>query len=365
MTYLNVKFQDVPATGLTQSIDFVDWMPDLVDLEMIRCNLARPNRDSETIRFVVAAVAPSMHCAAHGARAANDFEYAVAGLTTVHAQHCRQHSDEVEIAADQKRSMICDSELNGSVDLSFVIVAIVVGCRASNGLELVRLPYAVDTMHSDPFGHGRSQRVGSVVPVDVVASLPLDRSPDTMFGHLVVVAVHPDTSDALYFVNNAVAVIVVVSAVVAVIVAAVDHRQRQQRRRPQLVVASSYPVAMEIAFSVVLVAVDTVTCADDRRPFGVGIVAQPVDDHSPLPMDTVMVVHWSVHPNRLNHLNRPHVDRPCHTYCRPAIDTWDTVIAVAIVVAMGVVLGVEHRHLAVPSDVPQLQTHHIDSTHLC
>lgn len=57
--------------------------------------------------FVVAT-----HRAAHGTRAVNDSEYASAdefvAAVAVHERH--RHSDEVEIASDRKRSMICDSD---------------------------------------------------------------------------------------------------------------------------------------------------------------------------------------------------------------------------------------------------------------
>lgn len=52
------------------------------------------------------------HRAAHEPRAVNDSEYATAdefvAAEAVHERH--RHSDEVEIASDRKRSMICDSD---------------------------------------------------------------------------------------------------------------------------------------------------------------------------------------------------------------------------------------------------------------
>lgn len=115
----------------------------------------------------------AMHRAAHAWRAVNDFEYAstdefaaVAAVAAARAH--RRHSDEVEIASDQKRSMICDSDLDDSVvDLSF---AIAVESRASNDSASVRLSCVVDTMHFDPFAHGRSRRAVPVDPVDAVSS---------------------------------------------------------------------------------------------------------------------------------------------------------------------------------------------------
>lgn len=100
------------------------------------------------------------------------------------------------------------------------------------------------------------------------------------------------------------------------------------------------------------------------------LVEQFVDAHSSLqlPMDMAMLVHYLVHPNHQDHrahLIRQHVDRPCRTYCRLAIDTLDTAIVAEIVVAMDVVHDAGHMHRAVPLDVPQLQSHHIDSMHLC
>lgn len=259
--------------------------------------------------------------------------------------------------------MICDSDSDDSVDLSFAIVA---GRRASNDWVSVRRPCAVDTTHSDPFAHVRSQRAVPVDPVDAEASHS-DRSQDTIV-HLAALVAHPDTSDAHHFANNAVAVIVVASVVFVV----------DSMHRTLLAAASSCPVALEIAFFAVLVA-DMGTCAGDRQlpqpPIAAfAIVAEPVavfeDDRSPLrpPMDMAMLAHCSVHPNRpdrLTHLIRQHADRPCYTYCRLAIDTLDTVIAAEIAVAMDVVHDGGHMRRAVPSDVPQLQSHHIDSTHLC
>lgn len=65
------------------------------------------SRRSPIDLFVVAT-----HRAAHGPRAVNDSEYASAdGFVAVAAVHERhRHSDEVEIASDRKRSMICDSD---------------------------------------------------------------------------------------------------------------------------------------------------------------------------------------------------------------------------------------------------------------
>lgn len=313
-------------------------------------------------------VAAAVQRAVHAPRAANDSEYAsadesVAAVVAAVAAHARRrHSDEVEIASDWIRSMICDSDLDDSVDLSFVIA---VGCRASNGSASVRLS-CVDTMHFDPFVHAHSPRAVPVGPVDA-GSWHSDRSRRT-FVCLAALVAHPDTLDALHSANNAVAVVVAAS-----VASVVDSNYRT------LAVASSCPVAMGIAFSVVLVAY-TATCAGDRRrpqrpPIAVFAIAAvlvvaSVDARSPLrpPMDTALPVHCSVlpsrpdHPARL-HRVRPHADRPYRTYCRRAFDTSDTAI-VAEIVAMDVVLDVGHMHRAAPLDVPQLQSHHIDSMHL-
>lgn len=242
---------------------------------------------------------------------------------------------------------------------------IAVGSRASNDWASVRPPYAVDTMHFDPFAHDRSQRAAPDDLADA-GSLRSAHSQRTIV-NLAVLAAHPDTLDALHSANNAVAVIVAASAATAV---------DSNCRKP--VAASSCPVAWEIAFSVVPVA-GTVTCAGDKRPqrplivvFAIvaGLVAPIADDRSPLrpPMDTVMPVHCSVlpiRPDRPDHLIRQHADRPCRTYYRLAIGTLDTAIAVEIAVAMDVELDGGHMRRAVPLDAPPLQSHHIDNMHLC
>lgn len=301
--------------------------------------------------------------AAHARRAVNDSEYAstdeFAGAT-VHARHW--YSDEVEIGFDRTRSMICDSDSDDSVDLTF---AIVVASRASNDSVWERLSCAVDTTHSDPFAHDRSPHAVPVDPADVGSS-HLDRSRRTI-GGLVAPAVHPDTWDALHFASNAVAVIVAVSAAFAV-----DSNCRM------LVAASSCLVVMGIASFADLVA-GKGTCVGDMRPQRPPIAVFAIDvelvepfagAHSPLrpPMDTVMLAHYSAlpsHPNRPDHLIRQHADRPCRTYCRQAIDTLGIAIAAEIAVAVDVGLDGVHRHRAVPLDAPQLQSHHIDSMHLC
>lgn len=239
------------------------------------------------------------------------------------------------------------------------------GSRASNDWASVRPPCAVDTMHFDPFAHDRSPHAAPVDPADA-GSPHLAHSRRTIV-RLAALAVHPDTLDALHSASNAVAVIVAASVATAV----------DSNWRTLVAAASSCPVAWEIAFSAVPVA-DTVTCAGDKRPqrppiVVFAIVAGPVapiaDDRSPLrpPMDTAMLGHCSVLPNRPDrrgHLIRQHADRPCRTYCRLAIGTLGTAIAAEIAVAMDVELDGGHRHRAVPLDAPPLQSHHIDSTHL-
>lgn len=303
--------------------------------------------------FVVAT-----HRAAHAPYVVNDFEYASADEFVVTDE--RQHLNEVEIASDQILLMICDSDLNDFADLSFVIAVV---SQASNDSASVRLS-CVDTVHSDPFAHGHSRHAVSADPADVVSS-HLDRS-QHMIDCLAGLVALPDTLDALHFVNNAVAVIF---AAFAESVADLNCHK--------LVVASSCLVALEIAFFAVPVAC-TVTCVGDMqpplRPIAFAIVAVLVvpfvDARNPLqrPMDTEMLEHCWVLPSRPIHqgrLIRQHADRPFRTYCRLAIDKLDTAIAAEIVAAMDVELDVWHMHLAVPLDAPQLQSHHIDSMHLC
>lgn len=213
--YLNVKCLDAVLVSVVAAVadDRVQLIGFVVAVDSLP--------DWPIDLFVVA-----MHRVVHAQHAVNDSEYASADefvvVAAVHEHH--QHSDEVEIASDQIRSMICDSDLNDFVDLSFVIAVV---SRASNDLASVRLSCVVDKMHFDPFAHDCSQCADSVVPVDV-ESLHLDRSRDTIVC-LVALVVHPDTLDALHFANNAVVVIFA-----AFVVSAVDLNCRT------LVAASSY-----------------------------------------------------------------------------------------------------------------------------